>query len=321
MADLVLGIGSSHGPTIQTPAKGWLDLGAKDPNDPRMNYAELLRNARPGIEDELRLEVLEERHERNQAGLAKLAEVVADANLDVIVTISNPHRVWPDDNQNVFGVFRGPILPVAIRTGQRFDPDMRFRPESERPKPQIKEYLGEPALANHLIRALIEQGFDVGCTDKMRPDSALDEAFTLLYERLTPDDSVVPMVPFLLSRYLPYQATASRCYALGSALRKAIEAWDADKRVGVFASGGLSHQVIDEEMDRQVVDALVERNRDVLCSLPTDRLNRSAGTPETLNWVAVSAAMDPTPMTLVDYVPCYRSPAGTGHGVTFGYWE
>ena len=25
-------------------------------------------------------------------------------------------------------------------------------------------------------------------------------------------------------------------------------------------------------------------------------------------------------MTLVDYVPCYRSLAGTGHGVTFGYW-
>jgi hypothetical protein len=26
-------------------------------------------------------------------------------------------------------------------------------------------------------------------------------------------------------------------------------------------------------------------------------------------------------MQLVDYQPCYRSPAGTGHGVTFGYWK
>ena len=26
-------------------------------------------------------------------------------------------------------------------------------------------------------------------------------------------------------------------------------------------------------------------------------------------------------MTLVDYVPAYRSVAGTGHGLTFGYWK
>jgi hypothetical protein len=26
-------------------------------------------------------------------------------------------------------------------------------------------------------------------------------------------------------------------------------------------------------------------------------------------------------MTLVDYVPCYRSLAGTGHGVTTGFWK
>jgi 3-O-methylgallate 3,4-dioxygenase len=320
MAHLVLGIGSSHGPTIQTPADGWPALGAKDPNDPRFDYEELLRKAPPNIADEITPERQQARHEANQAGLDKLAEIVAQADLDVIVTVSNPHRIWADDNQNVFGIFRGPTLPVAIRTGERFDPDMRFRPVSERPKPQIKECPGDPELANYLIRALIEQGFDVGCTDRLRPESALDEAFTLLYERFTPEANV-PMVPFILSRYLPYQATSRRCYELGLALRRAIEAWDTDKRVGLFASGGLSHQIIDEELDHQVIDALVERNRDVLCSLPVDRLNYAPGTPETLNWVTVSAAMDPVPMTLIDYNPCYRSLAGTGHGVTFGYWQ
>ena len=321
MANLVLGIGSSHGPTIQTPASGWPSLGAKDPNDPRMNYAELLRNARPGLEAEITPEIQQERHLRNQAGLDRLATTVADANLDVIITISNPHRIWDDDNQQVFGIFRGATLPVAVRTGERFDPDMRFRPASERPKPTIKESPGQPELATYLIRALIEQGFDVGCTEKLREGSGLDEAFTLLYERLTLNENIVPMVPFILSRYLPYQATAKRCYELGQALGRAIAAWDSNVRVGIFASGGLSHQVIDEEMDRQVVDAMVEGNKDVLCALPVDRLNFAPGTPETLNWVAVAGAMSPTNMTLVDYVPCYRSLAGTGHGVTFGYWS
>ena len=60
---------------------------------------------------------------------------------------------------------------------------------------------------------------------------------------------------------------------------------------------------------------------DELCALPRDRLNRAPGTPEILNWVACAGALDPTAMTLIDYVPCYRSSAGTGHGVTFGYWR
>jgi hypothetical protein len=88
-----------------------------------------------------------------------------------------------------------------------------------------------------------------------------------------------------------------------------------------MASGGLSHQIVDEELDRIVADALVERNVDALCSLPRERLNRAPGTPEILNWITVAGAMDPAGMTLVDYVPCYRSPAGTGHGLTFGYWK
>jgi hypothetical protein len=59
----------------------------------------------------------------------------------------------------------------------------------------------------------------------------------------------------------------------------------------------------------------------VLRSLPIDRLNRAPGTAETLNWIALAGAMDPMPMTLIDYVPCYRSPAGTGLAATFGFWR
>jgi 3-O-methylgallate 3,4-dioxygenase len=51
------------------------------------------------------------------------------------------------------------------------------------------------------------------------------------------------------------------------------------------------------------------------------QLNRSPGTPEILNWITVAAAMAPATMTLVDYLPCYRSLAGTGHGITFGFWQ
>jgi 3-O-methylgallate 3,4-dioxygenase len=320
MAHLVLGVGSSHGPTLQTPAEDWARLGHGDQRDPRYDFQELLRNARPGLDAEVALERQQQRADSNASGLITLRDRLMEAELDVLVVVSNPHRQFDDDNHAVFGVFRGESLPVSERRGKRFDSDSRFRDRGERPQVDLKEYPGHPGLAKHLIESLIIENFDVAVTDQLRPGAALDEAFTLIYERFFPDGSM-PMVPFMLSRYLPYQATPNRCYALGGALRRAIEAWDSDARVGLLASGGLSHQIIDEELDHRVIEAMVGGDKQVLCSLDRQRLNGAPGTPEILNWVTVAGAMEPTRMTLIDYNPCYRSLAGTGHGITFGYWR
>lgn len=318
MASLVLGVGSSHGPSIQTAPEGWARLGDSDTRDPRFDYQELLASAPPGIEEQITIERQRERHEAAHAALRRLRSAVAEAEPDVLLVISNPHRVWPDESKPVFGVLRSDVLPVAER--QPFDPDARFRSGDERPKPVIVERPGHPELANHLIAALNGEGFDVACSDGVREGHAIDDAFAFAYEYILGPDTQVPVAPFMLSRYLPYQATAARCYALGQALRRAVESWEPDARVAVLASGGLSHQIIDEELDRGVIDALERGDAATLGSLDSARLNRAPGTPETLNWVAVAGAMAPRAMSLVDYLPCYRSLAGTGHGLTFGLW-
>ena len=192
--------------------------------------------------------------------------------------------------------------------------------QTSRPPRPPQQFPGYPPLADHLISSLIEEGFDVASSLELRPEHGLDEAFRTLYDHYEPNGTL-PMVPLILSRYLPSQATPARCYALGGALRRALESWDREMRVALMASGGLSHQIVDEELDHIVVNALVEQDFDTLCSLPRDRLNGAPGTPEILNWITVAGAMEPVGMTLVDYVPCYRSLAGTGHGVTFGYWN
>jgi len=48
-----------------------------------------------------------------------------------------------------------------------------------------------------------------------------------------------------------------------------------------------------------------------------------AGTSETKNWITAMGAMSDTDfeMTLIDYVPCYRSEAGTGNAMAFATWE
>jgi hypothetical protein len=327
MAQLVIGAGSSHGPTLQSTPEDWNRLGESDQKDKRYDYQALLRRARPGLDAEIAIEKQRERHAANEAGLATLQERLTAAELDVLVVISNPHRVWADDNQPVFGVFRGAEFPVRERRGRQYDPAtlMRLRERgtaavAQRSEEELTTFPGEPQLAEHLISSLIGESFDVGMTDKIREGSALDEAFTLVYERFYPEGAL-RMVPFMLSRYLPHQPLPSRCYDMGAALGRAIRSWDSDARVGVLASGGLSHQIIDEDLDHQVIDALVSGDGDALRALDRDRLNGAPGTPEILNWVAVAGALSPANMTLVDYVPCYRSLAGTGHGITFGYWE
>jgi predicted class III extradiol MEMO1 family dioxygenase len=101
-------------------------------------------------------------------------------------------------------------------------------------------------------------------------------------------------------------------------VRGAIESWKSNARVAVIASGGLSHFVIDEELDRQILKALQAKDADALCSLPRGRLN--SGTSEIRNWIAAAGAVEHLPMTLIDYVPCYRSPAGTGCAMAFAQW-
>ena len=295
MAQIVLGLGSSHGPTIRTKPEGWARLGEKDMEDPRFDFSAELRRAGPEMAAEIAIERQRERYDACQRGVATLTRVLADARPDVIVMLSNLHGDIPDNRQQIFGVYVGgqQAEAHALRT--------------------------EPALADHLFRGLNDEGFDVHRCADLGTTARLGDEVTFVHEVYATSGST-PIVPFMISRYLPNQASPRRVHALGLALRRVIESWDGDKRVAVMASGGLSHQILDEDLDRSVVKALLEKDVETLCSIPRDRLNRGPGTPEILNWIAVSACMGSTPMTLVDYVPCYRSLAGTGHGVTFGYW-
>jgi hypothetical protein len=219
----------------------------------------------------------------------------------------------------VFSVIGCDRFPVAKRSDEPFNPELRFAPEEKRKTNTVAEARGHAVLANHLLAALIDDQFDVAYMEALPEGAVLDDAFVFPSEYMF-GGATIPIVPFNVSRDLPNQATPRRCYDIGMALRRAIESWPGDLRVGLVSSGGLSHQVIDEELDRRVIKALVAGDRDTLIALPRERLNGAPGTPEIINWITVAGAMAPTRMTLIDYQPAYRSLAGTGHGLTFGYW-
>ena len=130
----------------------------------------------------------------------------------------------------------------------------------------------------------------------------------------------MPVVPvFLNTYYPPNQPSPARCYALGQAIRAAVEAYPGDARVGVLGSGGLTHFAIDEAFDRAIIEAMRAKDAEALRNLPAAQLN--AGSSEIRNWIALAGAVNALSMQWAEYVPAYRSPAGTGTGLCFALWK
>jgi len=148
---------------------------------------------------------------------------------------------------------------------------------------------------------------------------SLGHAFTFPRYRLGLPAST-PIVPVFVNTYYPPNVpSAARCYEFGKALRRAVEDWETSARVAVIASGGLSHFVVDEDLDHAVLAAITARDGQALGSLERDQLR--SGTSEILNWIVAAGALENLSATVLDYVPGYRTPAGTGAGMAFVRWD
>jgi 3-O-methylgallate 3,4-dioxygenase len=79
--------------------------------------------------------------------------------------------------------------------------------------------------------------------------------------------------------------------------------------------------VVDETFDKRLLSAMKQRDYKVLTDEPD--IHFRSGTSETKNWLVVAGMLAETnlDMELLDYVPCYRSEAGTGSGMAFATWQ
>lgn len=320
MADITLGIGTSHSPMLSTPYEAFAGLADLD----RARLAEFDARAKAvasWIGHELTGEVTRARHEATQIAIRRLAAVLAEEAPDVLVVIGDDQAEWfSPDNQPALCIYWGDAVENL--------PPPR---ESVLPLRQLSYwgYYGDGAnrtfpvdasLARYLVETLThEHEFDVAHLRVQPRHGPLGHAWSFVHQRLM-GERIVPIVPVLLNTYYPpNQPTPTRCYKLGRAIRQAIESWPIRKRVGIVASGGLSHFFVDEEFDRHVLDILAKKDIDAVTTLPTTKLE--SGSSEIRNWLAAAGAVEDLDMQVVDYVPCYRSPAGTGVGMAFAVWQ
>lgn len=318
MAKLVLGLATSHSPQLSVHVDRWALLREKDEYDPRLDYKALLGRAKPGIAQEITAGKMRQRYDACQKAIGILGNILRQAEADVIVVLGDDQQEqFHDDNMPTFAVYHGKSFPVVAHAGR--NPAAWKSAEENGWAKTAPEYETDVALADHVIRSLILDEFDIARCNKLRPEIGVGHAFSFLYRRILPGGNL-PMIPVMVNTYYPpNQPTPKRCYGFGQAIRRAIESWDSDKRVAVMASGGLSHVIIDEDIDQMTLDGLRKQDPELLWRLPREKLR--GGTSEILNWVALAGAVGSMKMTLVDYVTTYRSPAATGCGMGFAYWQ
>lgn len=333
MAQIVLGIGTSHGPMLSTPPDRWGDRVAADRTNASQWYkgktytfdalAELRRNDH--FELQATPDIWRDRHKACRAALDELAAVFAEARIDIAVIVGNDQmEMFSDVFIPALAVYRGEIIPNEYPSEERIarlPPGIGVSVPGHVP-PEGAFYPGHPELAKQIIEQAMRDNFDVAALGKLPQGCPyIPHAFGFIYRQIM-KDKVVPSVPVVLNTfYPPNQPSVTRCYSFGKSLLAAIESWDSDARVALISSGGLTHFVIDEEIDQAFFDAVKSRKIEKLADMGEGIFQ--SGTSEIKNWVPLAGAMAELgyPATIVDYVPCYRSEAGTGNAMGFVYWK
>jgi hypothetical protein len=331
LADLVLGIGMSHSPMVVVDdTQLWQKYGEADHFSPYLRdtagapltFEELEQRNGARYAEQAAPENLQRQLETTRAAMARLKSDFAAANVDVVVVLGDDQMELHDlSNMPAISVYYGEQLRSGTRSRFRNYSAVKLdRSIYARGVGMDAQHVwpGHAPFAEHLIGSLIEQRFDVGAISEV-PESedgaGLGHAFGIVNVQLM-DEEKIPMVPLFVNNYWPpNQVPPRRCWELGAALRKAIDGYPDALRVAVVASGGLSHFVTDEELDQRVLEGVRARDEQALSSIPAELLN--AGNSEIRNWIALTAACADKTVAWDEYVPVYRTAAGTGVGLGF----
>jgi aromatic ring-opening dioxygenase catalytic subunit (LigB family) len=236
-------------------------------------------------------------------------EQLAAARPDVIV-------MFDTDHFNTFFFDNLPIFAVGV--------DKSFTGPNDEPREMpIYTIPSAAALAAHIRKTVIEDGFDAALTQHF----SVDHSIAVPLHFLTPDMRI-PVIPFFVSGHVPPLPPARRCYALGEAVARAIATWPAALRVVIMGSGSFSLEVAgprmapgrtdgvpDPDWALKVIKYLEEQQIAKLINESTPHQLLKAGNVggELLNWIAMLGAIG-------DRKPNYIAPQ-MQNGHAYGVWR
>jgi protocatechuate 4,5-dioxygenase beta chain len=221
------------------------------------------------------------------AGYEFSKQWMKDHKPDVIFQVYNDHA-------NAFSL---ELIPTfAIGTAAEY----AIADEGWGPRP-VPKVLGHPELAAHIAQSVIQDDFDLTIVNKMDVDHGLTVPLSLMCGKRDPvkDAWPCPVIPFAVNVVQYPVPSGRRCFALGQAIRRAIESYDEDLNVHIWGTGGMSHQLqgpraglINREWDNAFLDRLIADPAG-LAQMPHIDYVREAGSEgiELVMWLIARGAM------------------------------
>ncbi len=299
MAQIIGRVALSHGPQLYVPPELW-------PNILRREDAD---SEKSGMREETTPEVMVRRYTACQEDLDAIHRKVDELNPDVIVLIGD------DQRENILA---DNTPPFVIYVGDEVDASTRVSHYhlGDELTDTVTNYRVDVDLGRSIIDKLLDSGFDPAWSTQTRHEQGLGHAFGRPLHT-TNADGRYPIVPIMVNTYYPPTSSPKRCVEFGRALAQAVNDHDGSQRVLIMASGGLSHMVIDEQIDREFLSAVEAHDLDYMAAMDPDVL--VGGTSEIRNWI-IAAATSETAGDVIDYQPCYRTLSGVGCAMAFATW-
>jgi hypothetical protein len=330
MAKIVFAAGTSHTPmllaadeTLPRFAETDQRMKHRDKEGRPVTYSDLLEKADPRLAAMVAPEHLVIRQNVARAAVRHLRAAAGAAALDAVIVFGDDqNESYRDDCRPMFAIYCGDTIRNGNAQHSTYNdlPAWYIRNRAAFFEPaEPRDYPVHGTLARYLSATLADADFDVATSTALRAGEGEGHAMAYVHRYVMDADAPVPIVPVFLNTYFPpNQPAPRRCYRLGAAVHRAVETFPGDARVGVLASGGLSHFLVDEDLDRAILKALAGKDGVFLQTLPRNKLQ--AGSSEILNWVALAGAAEGLDLNWFEYVPGYRTPAGTGTGMSFATW-
>jgi hypothetical protein len=211
---------------------------------------------------------------------------MAEADPDVCLVVYNDHA-------NAFSLEVVPTFAIGLAD------EFPVADEGYGPRP-VPTVHGHPDLAWHLAESLILDEFDMTLVNEMPVDHGLTVPLSVMYGQ--PEAWPCRVIPLCVNVVQYPPPTGRRCYALGRAIRRAVEAYEGGERVVVLGTGGMSHQLqseraglINVEFDTAFLDGLVA-DPDAVARIPHVEYLREAGSEgiELVMWLVMRGALSPT---------------------------
>jgi protocatechuate 4,5-dioxygenase beta chain len=230
---------------------------------------------------------------------------IAAEKPDVIFLVYNDHA----------SAFDLSMIPTfAIGCSDTFEPaDEGWGP---RPVPTVK---GHPEFAWHIAQSVIQDDFDLTLINDMTVDHGLTVPLSLMFG--TPKEWPCLVIPFAVNVVLYPPPSGQRCYLLGKAIRRAVEAFDADLNVQIWGTGGMSHQLqgpraglINQEFDADFLDRL-QSDAEGLAKIPHVDYLQNAGSEgiELVMWLVMRGALNQNVEILHRFYHVPASNTAVGH--------